>query len=110
MSSHDGKERMVRRGFRTKIISTVGKIPFADEAVAAYCCAVDSATPAHVKAAIFAALAYFIAPVDAIPDFLLALGYTDDAAVFWVVWRMIAGHITDAHRDAARRFLDKPPA
>jgi len=108
MNRQDRKERQVRRGLKTKIIKTVGKIPFAEEAVAAYCCAIDADTPAHVKAAIFAALAYFIAPVDAIPDFLLALGYTDDAAIFWAMWRTISGHVTEAHREAARRFFDRP--
>jgi len=108
MSRQDRKERQVRRGFKSKVIRTVGKIPFSEEAVGAYCCATDSDTPAHVKAAIFAALAYFIAPVDAIPDFLLALGYTDDAAVFWAMWRTISGHVTEAHRETARRFFDKP--
>ena len=108
MSRQDRKERLVRRDFKTKIIKTVGKIPFAEEAVAAYCCATDFNTPAYVKAAIFAALAYFIAPVDAIPDFLLALGYSDDAAVFWAMWRTVSGHVTDAHRETARRFFDNP--
>jgi len=108
MSRLDRKEQRVRRGFRSKIIRTVGKIPFAEEAVGAYRCAIDSNTPAHVKAAIFAALAYFIAPIDAIPDFLLALGYTDDAAVFWAMWRTISGHVTEVHREAARRFFDQP--
>jgi len=110
MTKQSRKERLVRRDFKSKLVKTVGKIPFAEEAVSAYQCAIDANTPTHVKAAIFAALAYFIVPVDVIPDFLLGFGYTDDAAVFWAVWRTIAAHITDAHRQAARCFLDKPPA
>ncbi len=34
-----------------------------------------------VRATLFGALAYFILPIDVIPDILLGLGYTDDAAV-----------------------------
>jgi len=106
MTKKSDKERLVRRDFKGKILRTLGRVPFAEQAAAAYCCAIDDKTPTHVKATIIGALAYFIAPIDAIPDFLLALGYTDDAAVFWMAWRSIASHITEEHRDAARRFLD----
>ncbi|KEK25415.1 YkvA family protein [Bacillus gaemokensis] len=34
--------------------------------------------PKRVKATIIGALAYFIAPIDAIPDFIAGIGYTDD--------------------------------
>ncbi len=110
MADSDDNERLVRRDFKSKIARTMGKIPFAEEAVTAYCCAVDAKTPKHVKAAMIAALAYFITPIDAIPAFLLAFGYTDDAVVFWAMWRTMAAHITDEHRDKARRFFDKPAA
>lgn len=38
-------------------------------------------TPDAVKLSIMAALAYFIVPVDAIPDFIPAIGYSDDLTV-----------------------------
>ncbi|GAA3319348.1 hypothetical protein GCM10020331_025870 [Ectobacillus funiculus] len=38
--------------------------------------------PKRVKLTIVGALAYFIAPVDAIPDIMAGLGYTDDLGVF----------------------------
>ncbi len=34
--------------------------------------------PAWAKAVIIGALAYFIVPTDALPDFIPAIGYTDD--------------------------------
>lgn len=37
-------------------------------------------TPAKYKAMIIGALGYFIVPLDAIPDFVPAVGYTDDLA------------------------------
>jgi uncharacterized membrane protein YkvA (DUF1232 family) len=40
---------------------------------------------AKEKAIIMGAVGYFIAPIDAIPDFTPVLGYTDDAAVVLAV-------------------------
>jgi uncharacterized membrane protein YkvA (DUF1232 family) len=40
----------------------------------------DPATPRSSKAAILAALAYFVMPLDAIPDFLPGAGFVDDLA------------------------------
>ncbi|BAR81146.1 hypothetical protein KNN_00269 [Bacillus thuringiensis serovar tolworthi] len=34
--------------------------------------------PKRVKIIVIGALAYFIAPIDAIPDFIAGIGYTDD--------------------------------
>jgi uncharacterized membrane protein YkvA (DUF1232 family) len=98
-------ERIVKRGFWGKLRRTAGRVPFAREAVAAYCCATDPATPMRVKAIILAALAYFVVPTDLIPDVILGLGFTDDIAVFWAAWRAVSGHITDAHFERARKLL-----
>ncbi len=102
---HDDREETVR-GFREKIRRFAGQIPFAKEAIAAWFCARDPATPSHVKAALVAALAYFVMPVDALPDFLPGLGFTDDAALFWAVWQLMKGYITEEHREKAARALD----
>ena len=107
----DESQRLVADGFTEKIRKTLGKIPFTEQAVAAYYCAIDQATPAHVKATIIGALAYFIPPIDGVPDFILGLGYTDDAAVFWAAYRMISAHISDHHLAKAKEFLhpDRAP-
>jgi len=80
-------------------------LPFADSLAAAGFCLRDPATPFRVKAMAVAAFAYFLMPFDFIPDLLLLIGFADDAAVFWAVWRMLAKHITDAHRAQARSYL-----
>jgi uncharacterized membrane protein YkvA (DUF1232 family) len=100
-------ERTVERDFWKKLLRVAGYIPFADDAAAAYFCATDPATPRKVKGILFAALAYFVMPFDVIPDFLLGLGYTDDAAVLLAAYTACKTHITDAHRARARAWLFK---
>lgn len=98
-------EGLVRNGMIDKVRRTLGRVPFAEEAAAAYYCAIDPATPAHVKGILVAALAYFIMPADAVPDIIAGLGFTDDAAVFWAAWNAVRSHVTDAHTNRARDLL-----
>jgi uncharacterized membrane protein YkvA (DUF1232 family) len=100
-------ERQVRDGFWHKARKTLGKVPFTEDAVAAFYCAIDSATPLPIRATLFGALAYFVMPFDIIPDFIAGLGYTDDAAVLLAAFTAASSHITDTHRDKARVWLLK---
>ena len=102
-------ERIVRDGFWKKLLKLAGRVPFADEAAAAYFCAIDPATPTRVKGILLAALAYFVLPFDAIPDFVAGLGFTDDAAVLAMALSLVARHVTPEHRARARAALDLPP-
>lgn len=43
------------------------------------------------------ALAYFITPVDLIPDFIPALGFTDDASVVFLIMRKLNRDIKKFH-------------
>ncbi len=97
--------RTVRDGFWPKLRGFLARVPFAEEAIAAYYAALDPLTPKRTKLLLFAALAYFIAPADAVPDFLLALGFTDDAAVFWAAWKLVQDHVTPVHRQKAKTAL-----
>ena len=98
-------EARVRRDFWAKAKRVAGKLPFAEDLVAAYFCAFDYATPLQVKVALVAALAYFVLPFDIVPDILPLVGYGDDAAVLVTALRMVAGHVRPEHREAARRAL-----
>jgi uncharacterized membrane protein YkvA (DUF1232 family) len=101
------KEERLRRDFWRKAARVAVRLPFAEDLLAAYYCAFDQATPAHVKAALVGALAYFVLPFDFMPDVLPFLGFTDDAAVLLTALRMVAGHLRPEHRDAARATLER---
>lgn len=103
-------EQTVRVGFWTKARKTLGRVPFTEDAVAAFYCATDSATPLPVRATLLGALAYFVLPIDAIPDLIAGLGYTDDAAVLIAAFTAAKTHITEAHRAKARAWLLKSSA
>jgi len=98
-------ERRVLRGFWTKMRRVAARTGFAREAVASYYCVRDPATPIPVKVILLSALAYFVLPTDAIPDFVAGLGYTDDMAVLLTAWRAVGPAITDAHRERADAAL-----
>lgn len=102
----EGRERRVRRDFWRVARKAARAIPFMDEVIAAYFCALDPETPTRVRAMLLAALAYFVVPFDAVPDFLLAIGFGDDITVLAAVIAMVRAHITDRHREAARRALE----
>jgi len=95
----------VSRNFWRKARWAAARVPFMEDLLAAYYCAFDRDTPRHVQAALMGALAYFIMPLDALPDVMVALGYTDDLAVLAGVVRVVAAHIKPAHREAARAAL-----
>jgi uncharacterized membrane protein YkvA (DUF1232 family) len=99
----DGPE--VRHGFWRKLRRVVASLPFAEDLLAAHYCAFDHATPFHVKVVLVAAIAYFVLPVDVIPDYIPVIGYTDDAAVLAAAIKLVSSHITADHYEAARRML-----
>ncbi|PSM19499.1 MULTISPECIES: YkvA family protein [Nitratireductor] len=101
------RRQRVRDNLRRTVRRAARQIPFMDEVIAAYYCALDDKTPTRVRGVLLAALAYFVLPLDTIPDFLVGFGFTDDIAVLTAALTAIRGHITPAHRKAARDFLDE---
>lgn len=90
-----------------KLRAVAGRVPFAEDVLAAYYCVLDRDTPTRVRAVLIGALAYFILPTDAIPDFLPLIGFGDDAGVIAGALTLVAGHVTDRHRSAARSALER---
>lgn len=97
----------VERGFWTKLRKYIRHVPFVQDAVAAYYCAMDGGTPLHVKAVLFGALAYFVLPIDIVPDIIAWVGFTDDAAVLYAAIRTVAPHIRESHHVQARAAIDR---
>ncbi len=81
------------RRFWTKLRRVVAQIPFAEDLLAGYYCAVDRATPTRVRAVLLGAVAYFVLPADAVPD-------------------LFVGHRLHRRRRGARRGADRgrPPS
>lgn len=100
------REEKVRDGFWPTFRKAAARIPFTDDLVASYYCALDPKTPTKVRMTLLAALAYFVVPFDMVPDFIMGFGFGDDIAVLTAAIAAVRGSITDAHRDAARRVLD----
>lgn len=98
----------VKNKFWKTLAKANKQLPAIEQVVAAYYCAFDPATPNRTRAILLAALAYFVLPLDTIPDFLFGFGFTDDIAVLGLAFSAIKGSITKEHTDAARRKLAKP--
>lgn len=106
-----GPEEDQRQTVRQKLLKTARKaarqVPFMEDVVAGYYCALDPATPAKVRATVLAALAYFVLPIDVVPDFILGVGFGDDATVLMAAISMIRAHMRPDHYDAAREALEE---
>jgi len=107
IGDHEQQVDYVKKSFWSKAKKYASKVPFAREAVSMYYCAMDPATPALAKAKAIGALAYWILPVDLIPDFVPVAGFADDATAIFFAYKAISAHLTDDHRAKAERFFVK---
>lgn len=98
-------DETLRHSFWRKLGGVAARVPFAEDLLTAYYCAFDRQTPLPVKASLVGAIAYFVLPVDAVPDLLPVLGFTDDAAVLAAAIKLVTSHIRPEHRDAAKDKL-----
>ena len=78
------REHKVRAEFWSKL-KRVRQVPFREDLVAAFYCALDPDMRTRVRRMLFAAVAYFIVPFDLIPDMIPGLGFADDAALLAAV-------------------------
>ncbi|GAB6615842.1 YkvA family protein [Bacillus cereus] len=58
--------------------------------------------PKRVKIIVIGALAYFIAPIDAIPDFIVGIGYTDDLGALTAALIQVSLYVNEDVKDKAR--------
>jgi len=78
-----------------------------ETALQLYFAAESPQTPTKAKGIIYGALAYFISPVDFIPDLLPGLGYTDDLTVLVAAIGVVAAHITPEIKKRAAQKTDE---
>lgn len=71
----------------------------------------DPRTPPQVKLTMLAALTYLLVPIDLIPDFIPAAGFSDDLVALTALLGLCSTHMTDEIRLRAQRKLDRwfPP-
>ena len=58
----------VKEKFFPKLARVLARVPFAEDLLAAYYCAFDRATPRQGQGHPVGALAYFVLPIDLLPD------------------------------------------
>ncbi|WP_299798409.1 YkvA family protein [uncultured Shewanella sp.] len=78
-----------------------------DNALCLYYAAQRPDTPKWAKTVIFGALAYFIAPLDAIPDLTPFVGFTDDLGALAAALAMVSIYVDD---DVEKQAADKSAA
>lgn len=93
------------QAFLKKVGRVAARIPFARNALAMYYALIDSEIPMSQKAPIVGALAYFVLPFDLIPDFIVGVGFADDAAVIATAFKAVQMIISDKHYAKADEFL-----
>ena len=100
-------EMRVQKGFWPKMRRTASRIPFAGQALSVWFAARDPETPAAAKGIMLGALAYFVLPIDAIPDIFAGIGFTDDAAVITALIATLGANIKRRHKDQADAALER---
>lgn len=100
-------EVRVRNGFWPKMRRVAARIPFADQLLSVWYAARDPETPVAAKGIMLGALAYFVLPVDAIPDIFAGIGFADDAAVIAALLATLGTNIKRRHRDLADQALER---
>ncbi len=98
-------EARVRKGFWPKFKRVAAQVPGISEILALYFYLNSDLAPAQHKLSIIATLAYFLIPLDIIPDILGPLGYTDDVFVAMGLIKFIGADIMKPYRAYARKWL-----
>ena len=65
-----------------------------ERALRLYYAAQDPRTPPWARRAIYAALAYFIVPIDVIPDFVPGIGYVDDLGTLLLTLLVVSAYVS----------------
>jgi uncharacterized membrane protein YkvA (DUF1232 family) len=103
-AARSGSEEKVREGFARKLARIATDNPVINLAREAYRYLTDPKLPARYKVMLVAALLYFLAPIDAVPDAIPGLGYVDDIMVLSVIVASVQ-KLLQAIRDNAKEII-----
>ncbi len=77
-----------------------------EKALTLYYSAKDEHTPKWAKSIVFGSLGYLIFPLDAIPDIIPGVGYTDDVSVIIAAFSTVALYIKEEHKILAKEKIN----
>ena len=97
---------VIEESLLKKILLTAGRA-IAKPALEGFELLIDNSTPAQVRISIMGALTYLIVPIDLIPDFIPASGFSDDLVALTAVISLWQHHITPEMKYRAKCKLDK---
>jgi len=97
---------VIEESLLKKILLTAGRA-IAKPALEGFELLIDNSTPAQVRISIMGALTYLIVPIDLIPDFIPASGFSDDLVALTAVISLWQHHITPEMKYKAKSKLDK---
>jgi len=108
-ASSDFSSAFSESGFWKKIVQVLarGCRELSEKALTLFFCLIDKDTPVWAKAKITAALGYLIWPIDAVPDALPVVGYTDDLGVIVLAVKTVYDSIKPEHTAKAKRVMRK---
>lgn len=78
-----------------------------EKALCLFLAAQEADTPMWAKSVIYGALAYFVLPVDAIPDAIPLAGYADDLGALAAAISTVAIYITADIKERARQMVSQ---
>ena len=109
LQSREAQKYYNDKSFWEKVAELVKKAAkeLLEKALWLYYAAESPDTPAKAKYIVYGALGYLIMPIDAVPDLIPGVGYTDDLGVITVALLLIAFHITpEVKKQAAKKMED----
>ncbi len=89
-----------------KVLLSAGRT-IAKPALEGYELIMDNSTPPQVRISLIGALTYLIVPLDVIPDFIPATGFSDDLVALTAVISLFQHHITPEIKFRAKCKLDR---
>ncbi len=97
---------VIDEGVLKKILLRAGRV-IAQPALEGFELIIDNSTPPQVRISIMGALTYLIVPIDLIPDFIPASGFSDDLVALTAVISLWQHHLTPEMKYRAKCKLDK---